>query len=153
MARTHGLSSRTSEEVAIDTKRLKSVLTKELKGPVVLYGHLLPYVLDPALASRVVVLRCEPSVLKARLQHRGYPREKVIENVEAELIGVVSADAYQAFGDGKTFEFDTSQTSPAAAVSSLAALLRRPEGPQRIDWTTAYDSGLKLRSLLSAGAG
>ncbi len=43
-------------------------------------------------ADRIIVLRCRPDVLKKRLEMRGYPPEKVIENVEAEILDVILVD-------------------------------------------------------------
>ena len=133
----------------MDTDLLRRRLAAGRLGPAVVYGHLLPYVLGRAGAEKVAVLRCEPAVLKKRLQSRGYPAEKVLENVRAELIGLVAADALRAFGRGKTFEVDTTGSTPrdvAKAVTSVAA--GGGEGAGRIDWVPGYGSAAKLRSLL-----
>ena len=48
----------------------------------------------------VVVLRCEDtSVLYDRLMKRGYKEEKVQENLDAEIFGVVSEEAKEGWGD------------------------------------------------------
>ena len=135
----------------VDADLLRGRIARSVRGPVLLHGHLLPYVLDRKSVQRVVVLRCAPDVLKKRLSGRGYPARKVEENVEAELIGVVSADAFAAFGRAKTFEFDTTRSAPSEAAGEVAGLLRRRSPATRIDWTLDYDSGAKLRSLLSEG--
>jgi adenylate kinase len=98
----------------------------------------------------MVVLRCEPSVLKARLSRRGYPQVKVTDNVEAELIGVIAADAAAAFGQGRTLEFDTTSSTPESAARVIARLIRDREAvPPQIDWLPSYGSARKLKSLLS----
>ena len=135
----------------VDVDLLRDRIPQRVHGPALLYGHLLPYVLDRKSVQKVVVLRCTPGVLKKRLARRGYPARKVEENVEAELIGVVSADAYGAFGDSKTFEFDTTRSTPSEAAERIVGLMRKGRPAPRIDWTLGYDSGAKLRSLLSAG--
>ncbi|MDG7011338.1 MAG: adenylate kinase family protein [Nitrososphaerota archaeon] len=132
----------------VDTVALRTALAKRPRVPAVVYGHLLPYSIDRSMVSRVAVLRCEPSVLKQRLASRGYPEEKVLDNVRAELIGLVSADALKAFGK-KSFEVDTTDSTPAATAAeivSVAAGKRKGKGP--VDWMPNYDSGPKLRSLL-----
>lgn len=101
---------------------------------------------------KVVVLRSDPVVLKNRLVERGYPRDKVIANVEAELIGLVSSEAFGTFGERRTFEIDTSKTSPAEASRLAVNGIRGNSGPRKkIDWTTNYNSARKLKSLLSSG--
>jgi adenylate kinase len=137
-------------EGSVDVDLLRSKISKMVPGPALIHGHLLPYVLEPGSVRKVVVLRCAPGVLKTRLRARGYPARKVEENVEAELIGVVSADAYGAFGSAKTFEFDTTQSSPVEAAERIARSMRKGRPTPRIDWTLRYDSGAKLRSLFSA---
>jgi len=150
IARANGLLTETKEEGAVDTKKLKIIL-RSFEGPGVLYGHLLPYALGAGSASKVVVLRCEPSALKERLAHRGYPAGKIVENVEAELIGLISSDSFDAFGPKKTFEVDTTSSAPAeAAASAFEVIEGKRQLGTRVDWTPDYDTGAKLRSLLSA---
>ncbi|PWY98200.1 P-loop containing nucleoside triphosphate hydrolase protein [Testicularia cyperi] len=45
----------------------------------------------------VVVLRCDHSVLWERLEKRGYPLNKIQENNEAEIMGVVADDARSSY--------------------------------------------------------
>ena len=149
IARELGLLGRGAGDVDVDLLREK--IPQRVHGPALLHGHLVPYVLDRRSVRKVVVLRCSPGILKERLGRRGYPAKKVEENVEAELIGIVSADAFGAFGSAKTFEFDTTRSSPSEAAGRIARLVREGMPTPRIDWTLDYDSGAKLRSLLSAG--
>ena len=73
-----------------------------------------------------------------------------MDNVEAELIGVIATDAVSAFGRERTFEFDTTTSSPASTAKSVVRLVRGPRTtPQRVDWVSSYDSAPKLKSLLS----
>jgi len=149
LASSYGLARRAEGETEVDTEALGRKL-QGLAGPLVVYGHLLPFVLRSRSVSKVVVLRCDPSVLKLRLQDRGYRPRKVVDNLEAELIGVVSSDAYDAFGQDKVFELDSTREPPSDVATAAARVIRglSPPGP-RIDWTASYDSGAKLRSLLS----
>jgi len=131
---------------------MRAKASKELKGAAVLSGHLLPYVVPASKLRRVVVLRCDPSILKRRLEERKYGEAKVVQNVQAELIGVVSAESFDRFG-AKASEYDTSTTSPEEAAKDIARVFkgRRP-AMGRIDWTDAYDTAAKLGSLFSEGS-
>jgi len=148
LARSHGLVSPKSG--AVDTQKLRARLKRKLSENVVVYGHLLPYAVPSTAVSRVIVLRCEPGVLKQRLRLRGYGPSKIVENVEAELIGIVSSDAYDAYGRAKTREVDTTNASPSdVATAVLEIVFSKPSDVPEIDWTLDYDSGAKLRLLLS----
>jgi adenylate kinase len=138
----------------VDTKALREIVHAKLRTPSLLYGHLLPYVLDKTNVSRVVVLRCEPTTLKKRIIARGYPPAKVVSNVEAELIGIVAFDAFSKFGPRYTAEVDTTHTSPEeAAITAARIVLGRSTPPRRIDWSLAYDSAERLSSLLDTVPG
>lgn len=138
----------------VDVRKLKKVIAKAVHRPVLVYGHLLPQVFGPDSMLRVVVLRSDPKVLKNRLEARGYERDKVIANVEAELIGLVSSEAFETFGESRTVEVDTSHTSGSEAARLVTTAVREePTLEKRIDWTLSYDSARKLRSLLSSGTG
>jgi adenylate kinase len=139
----------TRREGSVDVELLRSRISKLVPGPALVYGHLLPYVLERSSVERAVVLRCAPEVLKRRLASRGYQTRKIEDNVEAELIGVVSAEAYGAFGSAKTFEFDTTRSTPTGAAERITRLMRKGRPTPPIDWTLRYDSGAKLRSLLT----
>jgi len=154
LALDYGLLDDSLGDAEVNVHKLRRKLAKGLRGPALVYGHLLPHVFGPDSMSKVVVLRCEPSVLKNRLTKRGYASDKVIANVEAELIGLVASETFGVFGKRKTREVDTSNTSPSDAARSAAAAFRAKSGPgKRIDWTLNYDSAFKLKSLLSAGIG
>lgn len=134
----------------VDTQSLRRAVLKLLPGALI-YGHLLPDVLRSRELDFVAVLRCEPSVLKRRLCARGYPGDKVVENVEAELIGVVSDASVRSFGPTTVHEYDTTRAKPQAVARRIARdyLSRRVHAGSWTDWTLRYDSSTKLRSLLS----
>lgn len=145
-----GMIRQDDSDAEVDTAALGRFVVKRVNGPALVYGHLLPYVLGGRDLRKVAVLRCEPKTLKRRLLAREYGPTKVVENVEAELIGVLSADSMTAFSSKKTAEFDATAPEPTAAAKAVSEFLKgsREAGP-RIDWTFGYGSASKLRSLLS----
>ena len=151
LARSHRLLVKVGKEWEVDVGKL-SIKLRGISGPAVVYGHLLPHALEGRLVARAVVLRCEPSVLKQRLEARGYDTRKIVDNVESELIGLVSSEAFGAFGEAKTFEVDSTSLAPSETADAVGRVIRGESEPgPRIDWTDDYDSGAKLRSLLSGG--
>lgn len=96
-------------------------------------------------ADFIFVLRTEPAVLEKRLEKKGWSREKIRENVEAETVGEVAADAA---GKKNAFEIDTTRRN----VSQTAALikkilnnhrLQKAYGTGKIDWAEKYAAWVK----------
>jgi adenylate kinase len=144
-------------EAEVDAALLRRRLLDLDPPRTVLFGHLLPHVLRKSEAGFVAVLRCEPSALRGRLAERGYPKSKVTENVEAELIGVVLDECVARFGSGLVREYDTTSSAPREVASQIARDAKAAgehrgtagrKAPPWIDWTLRYDSSTKLRSLL-----
>jgi len=84
-----------------------------------------------------VVLRCWPSVLRARLEARGWPSEKVRENVEAEAIDVILQEAVARLPFA--FEVDTTNATPGETAEAILAILQgktKGHEPGSVDWTS-----------------
>ncbi len=87
-------------------------------------------------ADLTVVLRCKPSVLRRRLQARGWPAAKVRENVEAEAIDVLTQEAVER--PAPVFEVDTTDLTPAQTADAILAILQgrtRGHEPGHVDWS------------------
>ena len=139
-----------TRELEVDVALLRRRLLKAARGRCVVHGHLLPDVLQKRDVDKVVVLRCDPSALKQRLRGRGYPPSKVTANVEAELIGLISASSIAKFGRGRVVELNTTSIGAREAAQRVVRLLGKTRSPSAaIDWIGTYGSAVKLRSLLS----
>ena len=93
------------------------------------YAHRIP-------ANLIVVLRCHPEELWRRLAARGWPLDKIRENVEAEAIDVILQEAAER--GPPVFEVDTTaKTAEATAEEVLDVLQGRVAGhePGRLDWS------------------
>ena len=134
IARREGLivgrdEARETDEVDVDTLRERLRVPAKvafLKGH---YSHRM----DVNIA---IVLRCKPSVLRARLEARGWSPEKVRENVEAEAIDVILQEAVARLSF--VFEIDTTTASPAETVQAALAILQgKTDGhqPGKVNWT------------------
>jgi adenylate kinase len=134
VARTEGLiigrdEDRGTDEV--DVERLREVLRVPAKVAFLKshYSHLM----DVNLA---VVLRCRPSVLKERLEQRGWTPAKVRENVEAEAIDVILQEATARLPF--VFEVDTTDATPVQTAEAVLAILQGETAgrePGTVDWT------------------
>ncbi|ASJ10772.1 kinase [Thermococcus sp. P6] len=131
-----GLGEPSGEEIEIDVERLAREFRREFSGKdVVVDGHL-SHLLP---VDVVVVLRLHPKVVAERLSLRGYPREKLAENVEAELVDVILIEALE--GRERVLEVDTTGKTPEEVVDEILALLEK--GVKRrvgiVDWSRDYD--------------
>ena len=147
-ARRTGALSEEGADLLVDTERLSRVSMEET-GRRLVFGHLLTEAVDQRALEVAIVLRCEPETLKERLRRRRYPEPKVLENVEAELIGYLAAQARQRFGPSRVHEFDTTTTTPRDAAKRIFDEVSFGTTRKKaIDWTYDYDSAPRLRSLL-----
>ena len=94
------------------------------------YSHLM----DVNLA---LVLRCRPSVLRVRLEARGWPAEKVRENVEAEAIDVITQEAVGRLPF--VYEVDTTDLTVERTADAVLAILQGKtvgHEPGSVDWSS-----------------
>ena len=110
LARSHGFIMGVDKQKGyeiIDIDKLSDYVYEMIENTqelLIFEGHV-SHLLDGA--DRVIVLRVEPEILEKRLEGRGYSKSKIRENLEAEALGVCSAEAYGRYGD-KVFEVDVS---------------------------------------------
>lgn len=97
------------------------------REPLIIEGHFAHDVVPPEAASYIFVLRRAPWVLKGELKARGYGVEKVRENVEAELIGVVLIEAVEAYGAERICEIDTTNREAKEVVDLALSIIKGDE--------------------------
>jgi len=127
----------------LDMKKLKREINK-IKGNVIIEGHtshLFP-------VDIVIVLRCNPEVLKKRLEKR-YPKNnlKVKENLEAEILGVITSEAIMS--NEKVYEIETTDKKPEGVIDNILEILKRNINKfkvGKIDWLEKYIDMIELRT-------
>ena len=95
-------------------------LTKDCDELLIFEGHL-SHLCDGA--DKVIVLRVDPDILKTRLEARDYSDAKIRENLEAEALGVCSAEAYEKYSD-KVYELDVSGLTMDEAVDLIEDVIQ-----------------------------
>ena len=125
----------------LDMKRLEREINK-IKGNIIIEGHVSH--LFPV--DIIVVLRCYPEVLKKRLEKK-YPSNslKVQENLEVEILGVITSDAIM--NNKKVYEMDTSDKSVEESVNNILKILKGNTEEfkiGKIDWLEKYSDWIKL---------
>jgi len=122
-------------------ERLDGVLNST-SGPLVIEGHFAADIVPSGIASFIFVLRRAPWVLRDELEARGYGREKVWENVEAELLGVCLVEAMEAYGPERVCEVDTTELTETEAAEAILSIMdgRVPCQRGTIDWLGRVES-------------
>jgi adenylate kinase len=103
------------QSVIIDEKMLIKHLDSTLStrtGLVFIEGHTAELV-PKKYVSLVVVLRCNPGVLRERLQKRDYPQKKIEENIAAEIMDECLIAVRENFPNKPIIQFDTAVFTPA----------------------------------------
>jgi adenylate kinase len=123
----------------VDLEGMKARLTQIIEGgsgAQIFDGHYAPDVVPQEAVTFAFVLRRAPWRLKEELAARGYPEEKVMENVEAELLDVCLVEAIESLGEERVCEVDTTASTPEEVVEELMAVVRglRPCRRRIVDW-------------------
>ena len=73
--------------------------------------------------DKVIILRCHPNELGKNLSKKGWKKEKVKENLEAEILDVILCEALEFHSEKNIFEIDITGNSVDAIVSSIMELI------------------------------
>jgi adenylate kinase len=96
-------------------------------------AHFLP-------CDRVVVLRCRPDVLVARLRGRGYPEAKCRENAEAEALDVILVETLERHPEETVRELDTTASSREETAARIEDFIAGRLAPEvgTVDWSDYF---------------
>ena len=79
-------------------------------------------------ADKVIVLRARPEILRPRLEARDYSDAKIQENLEAEAMGVCTAEAYELYGEDIS-EIDASDKSVLEIADLISDIIDGKANP------------------------
>jgi len=108
-------------EAAIDSR----VQEYDPDETVILESHLAHHL----ASDRVVVLRCEPAQLAARLESRGEPPAKAEENAACEALDLVLSEAVKRVGLDSVYEIDTTDQSPERVGAEIERVVTGKRAP------------------------
>jgi adenylate kinase len=132
-----------------DLDRLREYIQQNEQPQLILEGHL-AHLLEPGAA---IVLRANPVVLAARLEQKGFSPQKIQENVEAEALDIILAEAVDLCA--AVYEVDTSALSveevtevvraiiaaeTAKGEGEQRAVLRQRYAPGSVDWSPFFNT-------------
>lgn len=125
----------------IDIKDLQQAVSKTITKDKtnIIEGHLSHFI----KSDIIVVLRTRPDILRKRLKQRNWKEAKIKENVQAEILGVITAESMQHH---RVFEIDTSSLKPEPAAGIIEKILNnhslRKYHAGHIDWSEKYKKDL-----------
>jgi adenylate kinase len=150
-----GLYSKTDRErrtKIIDLTRTRSALTRELRaisGSVIVDTHTPEVILPRGMVRQVLVLRCHPKILEARLRAKKWKSNKIRENVLAEIVDSCLIAAVKQYGSRRVIQLDTSRRSVKQSVRiARRSILGNPGRGIHVNWLARLErEGLLDRYL------
>ena len=126
-------------------KELAEELSRTIKEEgksVIVEGHLGCEMELPV--SKVMVLRCEPKTLRARLSPRNYPAEKVAGNALSEALDYCTVLSEKNYGKGKVWEIDTTNRSIKEVVLEVKGII---EGKKKKKERVSFPEALMREAI------
>jgi adenylate kinase len=118
----------------IDIRKLNEfIISKFSNGDFIIEGHLSHFL----SVDKVIILRCDPLILKKRLEDKKWSDSKVRENVEAEILDVIKVEAYEE--DHEIFEIDSTQKTPHEVADDIESIIKGNYQCPKIDWLEKYE--------------
>ena len=105
-------------------KELQGELTSAIKSEkrsIIVEGHIGCEMKLPV--SRVIVLRCEPKTLRARMASRNYPAAKVAANALSEALDYCTVWSEKNYRKKKVWEIDTTELSTKQVADKIEKII------------------------------
>ena len=132
-------------------RKLQVYFEYHRKKGIVFETHSVNSILPTTRGMVAIVLRLDPLVLANRLRARNWPKLKIWENVESEMIDVSLYDSLKALGKTRVLEIDATGKSPEELVREIFKVLSRNKGwslKSSTDFLKKYDPILLSRKIL-----
>jgi adenylate kinase len=121
---------RKMKSYVVDMKKFKAYF-KNFEVDVVLDSHM-SHELPKSLIDKVIVLRCEPKVLEKRLKLRKYSKEKIKQNFESELIGLISWEARRKHKN--VVDVDCTKGKEKSVKKVISIIKGKTKKADQVDW-------------------
>lgn len=142
-----------SSEVDIDKSSgyFSLILSEKKFQNSIIVGHLAPYVIDSKLVDLVIILRRSPYELKKIYDERSYSPSKTKDNMNAEILGIISYDSSKAFEFSKLSELTNSiNILPSSSAQKIVTLSSNEKLRSfgDVDWLTLVQSDPEMLEYL-----
>ena len=129
-------NSLVNSEGIVNVDELCIKLKKNINNNNIIVGHLAPYALQTNQISAAIVLRKSPYSLENIYTERGYTYTKSLENLGAEILGVIVHDTIKQFGKNITYQIDNTINKPKDTAILVKRALDTDYVGDDIDWLT-----------------
>jgi len=132
------------ETVIADLDRLLPKLREIIRSansPIIVEGHYAEIV-PSKFVNVAIILRTHPKELEKRLKKKNFKESKIRENIQAEILGVCSYNALNAYEKEKIYEIDTTSKTPNETVNIILEILEgKGENYKigKIDWLAVLE--------------
>ena len=102
----------------VDVDKLNGYIKENYKEKDIVFieGHL-SHLLKSV--DKVIVLRCHPNELRKRLSQKGWKKEKIKENIEAEILDIILCETVDSHPEKNVIEINTTNMD----ISNVTALI------------------------------
>ncbi|MDR1993587.1 MAG: adenylate kinase family protein [Nitrososphaerota archaeon] len=154
--KTHKLTlgkDKKRQTLIVNEKTLTNHLYESINNintDIIIDGHYAAAITPPNVVTHVFVLRRNPIELKKQMQHKGFNKTKINENISAEILDNCLIEALQNH-QNKVYELDiTGQTTETIVNTIINALNNnKTYTPGSIDWISILEQeGLTDKYLL-----
>lgn len=126
------LYSKNEDTLDVDVKKLKPKLMKKIQKNMIIVGHLAPYIISKSQVKKVIVLRKNPYKLEKIYQKRKYKKQKTVENLGSEILGIITYDALKNFGKNKVIQIESE--SIQKTLDKTISAIQGKHKSEEIDW-------------------
>ncbi len=144
-----GVYEKNGDDIDVDVLKLKKILKNKITKKTLIVGHLAPYVLTKSQVKKVIILRKSPYKLISVYKKRKYPTEKIKENLESEILGIIAHDAIKKFGKSKTYQIDSTSDSVSKTTKKIRDILDKKIKSDKVDWLSHISEKNDLRKFFS----
>ncbi|MXX20633.1 MAG: shikimate kinase [Cenarchaeum sp. SB0665_bin_23] len=115
----------------VDTEILAGMM--DVQKPSIIVGHLAPYVIsNRCMVKKAVVLRRSPYELYDIYKSRRYSRQKILDNVGAEILDIIYSDASNTFD--VVIQIDTTGNTPAHNTQRVLQAMTHDTSSDEVRW-------------------
>ena len=134
IAKEEGLFEKNQETHDVDVEKLTKIIERKITSPVVIVGHLAPYVLNSNQVKKAIVFRKNPYQLIPIYEKRGYSPEKIKDNIGSEILGVILYDTLEKFGAEKTLQVNVTSKTIDEVKKTVLNIINGETLTEEIDW-------------------
>jgi len=140
-----------SQAYVVDLRKVSAAVGSELKEGGGVISSIYAFKPRGVEVKFALILRMKPTKLLEVLRRRGYPNEKLKENVSAELIDQPVIEAFRKFGEGRVIQLDVTDViledlAGRVAEAIMEKKLKRMNA--EVDWISELEKSGELDDLL-----